>query len=285
MPFLIDRRGFLKTALAAGIAARVQAETAVPSNWALVSDLHCPLDPLDRYRGFQLHENLKNTARSVVESSAQFCAVTGDLARLTGQPGDYETLKQLLRPVFDKLPVGLTLGNHDHRTNFENAFASPAGTRQPVAHKHVLSFEWTNLRVVFLDSLLETNVTPGQLGSAQRRWLGDYASADQRPVLLFVHHDFRGLDGSLVDASMLLETIVPIAQVKAVFYGHSHEYRVETRQGIQLVNIPSAAYNFRDQEPVGWLSMKLASGGAELLLHAAAGNTTLDGTKATLRWR
>ena len=97
--------------------------------------------------------------KAVAGSQAQFCAISGDLARLTGQPGDYETLRELLRPVLDKMPVGLSLGNHDHRTNFEKAFAAPHGTRQKVGRKHVLSFEWTDLRAVFLDSLLETNVT------------------------------------------------------------------------------------------------------------------------------
>jgi Icc protein len=285
MPFVIDRRAFLKTALAAGLAARVHADTAAPSRWALLSDLHCPLDPKDVYRGFYAHEGVKTAVKAVAGSQAQFCAISGDLARLTGQPGDYETLRDLLRPVVDKMPVGLSLGNHDHRANFEKAFAAPHGTRQKVGRKHVLSFEWTDLRAVFLDSLLETNVTPGQLGTAQRRWLAEYAGADQRPVLIFVHHDFREEDGSLVDAAKLLQTIAPLPQVKAVFYGHSHEYRVESRDGIHLVNVPSTSYNFRDQDPVGWIEMTLSNRGAELLLKATAGNTKMDGTKASLRWR
>jgi 3',5'-cyclic-AMP phosphodiesterase len=100
-----------------------------------------------------------------------------------------------------------------------------------------------------------------------------------------VHHDFRDLDGSLVDAAKLLEIVLPLPQVKAVFYGHSHEYRVENRDGLHLVNVPSTAYNFRDQDPVGWMEMTLTKAGADLLLHAFAGNTSLDGTKARLDWR
>jgi 3',5'-cyclic-AMP phosphodiesterase len=190
-----------------------------------------------------------------------------------------------MAPLLDKMPVALALGNHDHRANFEKAFPAPQGTLQKVPRKHVVTCEWDDLRAVFLDSLLETNVTPGQLGNAQRRWLADYVPADNRPALLFVHHDFRDGDGSLVDAAKLLETIAPLPQVKAVFYGHSHEYRVEARHGIHLVNVPSTAYNFRDQDPVGWLDMTLSRTGAELRLRATAGNTKLDGATATLRWR
>lgn len=285
MPLPLDRRAFLKSSLAAGMAVRLQAAAPAPTRWALLSDLHCPLDPKDVYRGFYSHANLARTAAAVAKSEARFCAVTGDLARLTGQPGDYAALKELLGPVHARMPVGLALGNHDHRANFTAAFDTLAGTRQKVARKHVLSFEWDNLRAVFLDSLLETNVTPGQLGNAQRAWLAAYAQTDDRPVLLFVHHDFRDADGSLVDAAKLLDAIRPLPQVKAVFYGHSHEYRIETRDGIHLVNVPSTAYNFRDQDPVGWMEMTLSSKGADLLLHAMAGNTNMEGTKASLTWR
>jgi 3',5'-cyclic AMP phosphodiesterase CpdA len=269
----------------AGLATRLQAAGAAPTRWALLSDTHCPLDPKDVYRGFYSHENLKQAAAAVAQSPAQFCAVSGDLARLTGQPGDYEAFRELMEPVLDRMPVGLALGNHDDRANFDKAFPTPHGTRQTVARKMVLSFEWSDLRAVFLDSLLATNVTPGQLGMAQRRWLSEYLSADERPALLFVHHDFRDHDGSLVDAAKLLEAIVPVRQAKAVFYGHSHEYKVETREGIHLVNVPSTAYNFRDQDPVGWMAMTLAKGGAELVLKATAGNTGLDGTRVDLKWR
>lgn len=285
MPTVIDRRGFLATALAGGFAARVQAETAAPRRWALISDTHCPLDANDVYRGFHSHANLRKAADAVSRSEAQFCAIAGDLARLRGEPGDYTTLRELLGPVREKMPVGLALGNHDHRANFEKAFATPGGTRQEVSGKVVLSFEWTDLRAVFLDSLLATDVTPGQLGKAQRRWLVDYVRADERPVLLFVHHDFRDEDVSLVDGRKLLDDVGPVPQVKAIFYGHTHRYGVETRDGIHLVNVPSTAYNFRDQDPVGWMEMTLSASGAELLLHASAGNTQLEGSKAPLKWR
>ena len=285
MPIFVDRRGFFRMALAAGMATRLEANTGAPSRWALLSDVHCPLDHKDAYRGFYPYEGLNRAVASVTASPAQFCAITGDLARLTGQTGDYETLRESLKPLLDKMPAGLSLGNHDNRANFEKVFASPAGIRQNVVRKHVMSFEWDDLRAVFLDSLLETNVIPGQLGNAQRRWLAGYVAADPRPVLLFLHHDFREEDGSLVDSAKFLESAAALPQVKAIFYGHSHEFLVQEQKGIHLVNIPSTAYNFRDSEPVGWLEMTLAKGGAELTLHALAGNTKMAGAKTELRWR
>jgi 3',5'-cyclic AMP phosphodiesterase CpdA len=285
MPFVVDRRAFLKSALAAGFTASLRADVAAPARWALLSDIHCPQNAAEEYRGFRPHDNLKRAAKEVAESEARFCAISGDLARLTGNPGDYETIKELMRPVFDKMPVGLALGNHDHRQNFQKAFPAPSGVRRPTPRKHVVTIEWTDMRTVFLDSLLETNVTPGQLGAAQRQWLADYVRADERPALLFLHHDFRDLDGSLVDSAKLLELVAPLRQVKAIFYGHSHEYRVEKREGVHLVNVPSTAYTFRPQDATGWIEMTLSKKGAELLLKAHGGNKSLDGTRASLEWR
>jgi 3',5'-cyclic AMP phosphodiesterase CpdA len=285
MPIVIDRRAFLTGALAAGFAARLRADVPAPTRWALLSDVHCPQDPTEAYRGLRPHESLKKVAKEVAASDAQFCAISGDLARLTGNPGDYDALKELLQPVLDKIPVGMSLGNHDHRLNFQKVFATTPGKRLSAGRKHVVAVEWTDLRAVFLDSLLETNVTPGQLGNAQRQAMADYVRADQRPVLLFLHHDFRDADGSLVDAPKLLQLIAPLKQVKAVFYGHSHEYHTDQHEGIHLVNVPSTAYNFRPQDPVGWLEMTVSKKGANLLLKAFAGNTELNGTKARLDWR
>ena len=285
MPFVIDRRSFLKASFAAGFAIRLSAAEPAPAKWALVSDVHCPEDPIDVYRGFYPQENLKKAAKDVAGSDAQICAVCGDLARLTGNAGDYETLKNLLRPVLDKMPVGLLLGNHDNRQNFQKAFPSPSGTRQSISGKQVVTMEWTDLRAVFLDSLLATNVTPGQLGSAQRQWLAGYVGGDPRPAYLFVHHDLDEEDGSLTDAPRFLQLIAPLRQVKAVFYGHSHEYKFGVHEGIHLINIPSTAYTFSDNQPIGWMTMTQSPKGANFVLRAQGGNMALNGAANGLTWR
>jgi 3',5'-cyclic AMP phosphodiesterase CpdA len=285
MALLLHRRAFLGAAAGAGFAMRLHAAQAAPARWALLSDTHCPEDPKDAYRGFLPYEQTRTIAARAAASGAGICAISGDLARLTGKPGDYEALRGLLRPLTDKMPVCFGLGNHDHRVNFQNAFASGAGVKQSVARKHVVTLEWTDWRAVMLDSLLETNVTPGQLGSAQRQWLARYIASDPRPALLFVHHDFGEGDGALMDAPKFLASIAPLKQVKAVFYGHSHEYKFGVHEGVHLVNLPAVGYNFRDSEPVGWVEMTLSAKGASLLLHASGGNTERDGKSVALDWR
>jgi 3',5'-cyclic AMP phosphodiesterase CpdA len=285
MPLVIDRRTFLKASFAAGIAIRLTAAEPAPSRWALVSDIHCPEDPNDTYRGFHPQENLKTAAKDVAASDAEICVVCGDLARQTGNPGDYQAVKNLFRPVLDKMPVGLLLGNHDNRQNFQQAFAAPAGARQSITGKHVVTMEWADLRAVFLDSLLATNVTPGQLGSAQRQWLAGYLGGDSRPVYIFVHHDLGEEDGALTDAPRFLDLIAPLRQVKAVFYGHTHEYKFGVHHGIHLINLPATGYNFKDDQPTGWMTMTQSAKGANFVLRAQGGNMAQNGGATALAWR
>ena len=42
-------------------------------------------------------------------------------------------------------------------------------------------------------------------------------------MILFFHHSLRDEDGELLDIPRLFDLIKPIAKVKALVYGHSHE--------------------------------------------------------------
>ena len=61
-------------------------------------------------------------------------------------------------------PVAVALGNHDERTNAIAALVGTAGEKEPVPNKWVSAIDTGLLRMLALDSLYETNVTPGFLG-------------------------------------------------------------------------------------------------------------------------
>ena len=212
--------------------------------------------------------------------------VVPDLARLTGEVGDYENLSKLLTPVIDERPAYLALGNHDNLANFQKVFAKPSGERQPVKKKHVLTVDAGPVRFLLLDSLLATNLTGGLLGKAQRTWLEGYLKAGgDTPTILFFHHTLGDADGDLLDANRLFDVIRPARTIKAVVFGHSHAYGFAELDGIHLINLPATAYTFGKAQPVGWVEARLSAEGAELVLHAIAGNTEIDGQTKTLRWR
>jgi Icc protein len=291
----VDRRRFMKMGLAAAGSVFVMgAEHSFGSDgsakeathWAFFSDTHIPADIENNYRGFYPYRNLKKIVPEIASASLDGVAITGDLARLTGQPGDYANLKKLLTPLTEKMPVFMALGNHDNRDNFVKAFAERPGEEPPVKGKHVVVVNKGPVRLILLDSLFSTNNAAGLLGKAQRQWLEKYLrECDDKPVVLFFHHTMGDGDGDLLDVPRLFPIIEPIRKVKAIVFGHSHVYEYSQHGDIHLINLPAVGYNFNDAQPVGWVEARLRGQGGDFTLHAAGGSRDMDGKTTKLTWR
>ena len=289
----ITRRTFLNASLAVagGILAlrpcrTVGAAEPKHARWAFLSDTHIAIDQENNYRGFYPYRNLHKAIEQIAGDVPEGAVVTGDLARLTGQMGDYENLRGLLTPLVGKRPIHLALGNHDHRANFLDAFETLAGPREAIKDKYVVTVDAGPARFILLDSLFSTDQTSGLLGKAQRTWLAQYLQrSDDKPIILFFHHSLRDTDGDLLDPPRLFDIIKPVTKVKALVYGHSHEYGFSQFEDIHLINLPATGYNFNDDQPVGWVEARLTTEGGEFILHALGGNTQIDGRVDGLRWR
>lgn len=291
----IDRRSFIKAGLgtvgalfALGPMDSLGADAGAQkvARFALLSDTHIPADIENNYRGFYPYQNLLKVVPDVVSYSPDAAVITGDLARLTGELGDYANLKKLLEPLVEKAPVFMGLGNHDNRENFLKAFQQPPGQKPSVSGKHVVVINKGPVRLIILDSLLYTDKVPGLLGKAQRQWLENYLKEpDNTPTLLCFHHTLGDADGDLLDVPRLFDMIAPIQKVKAIVYGHSHVYAFSQFEGIHLINLPAVGYNFNDKEPIGWVEARLTSQGGDFTLHATAGNTQAHGRTTKLTWR
>jgi 3',5'-cyclic-AMP phosphodiesterase len=289
MPIVIDRRGFLKqtTAAAALWAFSKPLRANAAFRVALLSDTHIAADPKDAFRGFLPHANLRKAVDQVSAGQFEMLLVNGDMARLLGKPEDYLAFNSFIDPLAEKMPLVATLGNHDERKNARAALTKRVGETAPVQQKLVSTIEAGDLRFILLDSLLATNVTPGQLGKSQRTWLGEYLETQTaKPTVVFVHHDpDLNKDSALVDADRLLEMLVPQQHVKALIFGHTHVYSLEKAKDMHLINLPAVGYNFADGNPVGWMEGAFSKQGLDLKLHAIAGETKDDGKSVSLSWR
>ncbi len=294
----IPRRALLIKAGVAGLGAslalagsstaprRKDRATAGSVHLALLSDTHIPEDTNDSYRGFYPYQNLQQITRELISNRPDAVVITGDLARLSGQVGDYRNLERLLSPLARQRPVYMTVGNHDNRDNFLKVFAKLPGERQSVRGKYVVVAGLPAVRLIMLDSLFMVNKVPGLLGKAQRSWLQNYLRAsDDTPTVLCFHHTLGDGDGDLLDLPRLYDIVEPIRKVKAIIFGHSHEYRFSRYKGIAQINLPATAYNFSDREPVGWVEARLTARTGQFILHATGGNKDQDGTTKTLAWR
>jgi 3',5'-cyclic AMP phosphodiesterase CpdA len=289
MPIVIDRRGFLKqTAAAAALwsfTKPLRADAAF--RVALLSDTHIAADTKDTYRGFSPHANLRKTLDQVTAGQFGMMLINGDLARLLGKAEDYLAFNTFIDPVAEKIPVVAALGNHDERKNARAALTRRAGETEPVQQKLVTTIDAGDLRFILLDSLLATNVTPGQLGKSQRTWLTEYLEAQStKLIVVFVHHNpDPDSDNALVDANRLLEILTPRSAVKALVFGHTHVYSLDKVQGMHLINLPAVGFNFADGVPVGWMESAFYKQGLDLKLHAIAGEIKDDGKSVSLSWR
>jgi 3',5'-cyclic-AMP phosphodiesterase len=295
MPFVIDRRGFLKQSLlAAGLsssglgapASRVDPD-AGRVRWALLSDTHIAADPSDTFRGFKPHDNLAKVVAQLKASKFDAILINGDLARLEGKPVDYVRFADFVDPLAEQMALVVTLGNHDDRKNARSALTKLAGDLQPVEGKFVTAFDTPALRFVFLDSLMATNIPAGQLGKSQRDWLAaSLGQNSSKPTIVFVHHnpDADG-DIGLVDADRFLALLKAQRQVKALVFGHTHIYLHSQVEGLHLINLPAVGYNFSDGVAVGWLDATFTATGADLKLCAIGGDLKNNGQVTNLQWR
>ena len=291
----MNRRSFIKAGLAAmgalvtigpGNSSGLDKNEKEVTRWAFLADTHVPADVDNNYRGFYPYQNLQKAIPDIISTSPDAAVIAGDLARLTGESGDYANLKELLSPVAEKMPVCMALGNHDNRENFVKVFDKTPGEKQSVGGKHVIVVNKAPIRLIVLDSLFYVDKVPGLLGKAQRQWLENYLKeCDDTPTILCFHHTLGDDDGDLLDVPRLFDIIKPIQKVKAIVYGHSHAYGFSEFEGIHLINLPAMGYNFSDTEPVGWVEAHLTAKGGSFILHAIGGNRDKDGSVIELTWR
>lgn len=287
----ISRKTFIKqsTALmgALSVGSSFYAHAASPRRelrYALLSDTHVAADPNNEYRKFFPYQNTQKVVAQLNEFQPEGIIINGDVARLEGKAEDYQNVKSLLQPLSQTAPIHMGMGNHDDREPFYSVFSDAKNSK--VEDKHVSVIDSDPVRIIILDSLLYVNEVAGLLGKSQRSWLESYLkSSDEKPTVLFVHHTLEDGDTDLLDANRMFEIIRPHPQVKAVFYGHSHRYHIEEKDGLYLVNLPAVGYNFNDDQPIGWVDALFRENGADLKLHAIGGNLAQDGKLKQLKWR
>jgi 3',5'-cyclic AMP phosphodiesterase CpdA len=219
--------------------------------------------------------------------------VNGDLTHHQGNPEDYVTVIDGLRPMREAgLPIHLTMGNHDHRGNFLAAAfpADKARQKEAGADRVVNLFEAERANVIMLDSLGVTAETPGNLGARQLGWLARALDARRnKPAIVFVHHDpilekTEKVTG-IVDTEALFKVLLPRKQVKALVYGHTHAWGKAQREGLHLVNLPPTAWLFKPGPPRGWVDLNLREEGATFELRCLDVKHAQHGEKYELAWR
>lgn len=289
----ISRRSFLAGSLAAAAGAALGRDALAagrktdPHRWALISDTHIGSKRDDSRHGTKPAETFAKTVSQVLELDPRPAGIiiTGDLAFLTGEPGNYKLIRELYRPIREAgIPMHLLLGNHDSRDHFWAAFPEAKPSR-PAADRQAAVVETPLANWFLMDSLVKTNLTPGQLGPQQFQWLTKALDTHtDKPALLMAHHNPEGPTG-LLDAAAMLKTAAEHKHVQAYFYGHTHQWKVRREKEIHLVNVPATAWLFNASEPRGWLDVNLQKTGATVVMNALDKKHTKHAERHELKWR
>lgn len=300
-----SRRRFL-SGLAAGGAAIMAGGRAALGRWAdepggylaLIADTHVAADAAKVAREQNMTENLRAVVKDILAQPEppRAALVLGDLAFNSGEAGDYTQFLSLIKPLRDNgIPVHLTMGNHDVRSTFLNAIKATEPIKSPVDDRCVSVVDAAGLRFLILDSLEAP--TPegrmpigGQLHEAQLDWLTETLDAHPNiPALILFHHnpthDPARLKNCLGDTEKLFSIVGPRKQVKAVVYGHTHQWELAKEDDLQLINLPATAYIFSPEQPLGWCRFEPRDGGATIEPRCVSGNRDVDKKRFDLKWR
>jgi len=255
------------------------------------SDTHIAADPAQIYLKVNMTEHLTACIAEVAAWPVKPASVivNGDLAYLTGQPGDYVQFGKVIEPVRAIAPLHLTMGNHDERENFWSAFPLDAAKSKSVSNKQVTIISSERANWFVMDSLDLTSKTPGEIGGEQMDWLAQELDARPgKPAIIVVHHNpqFPAVTTGLLDSAMLLDVLAKRKQAKAVIFGHTHDWHITQHEsGVHLINLPPTCYPFKDGRPSGWVRATLGQDGMEMELRCLDTKHPEHAQVQTLKWR
>jgi predicted phosphodiesterase len=290
----ISRRSFLAAAAATLAApARAGDERGTEDRWIFLADSHIPSDPKTKRADVAMADNFQRVVADFLKTAAKSKGVIhhGDAAYLKGLAGDYATLATLVKPIaFAGLPIHITLGNHDDRKNFLDAFRDRIPETRPLSTHHVGIVAGEQANLFLLDTLEIVNGTPGILGDAQLAWLAKALdSRKEKPAIVCMHHNpefakVKQISG-LKDTEALWKVLKTRPHVKGLVYGHTHHWAHIEKDGIHCINLPPTAYVFQERDPNGWVEATLHQAGGRFKLHALDPTHKANGQTLDLKWR
>lgn len=179
---------------------------------------------------------------------ADFCIFAGDLAD-RGEIPAYEILDRMIDQL--KMPVVLTLGNHDHRDRFKQVF----GTLHDDENGHIQkAIDVKGYRVIIIDSS-EPEIVSGVLCETRLSWLAArLEEAKDRPVIIVMHHHANDLHMpvdqiKLQDSERFLHVLKTHPDIRQVIAGHVHRQTTGLWHGIPLTTISGNHYDVNAHLP------------------------------------
>lgn len=242
--WVVTRRDFLKTSIAAGISAaasgsgiaRAFADTGF--RFGMVTDTHyADADPqFDRY----FRESIKKMKECVDLMNAQkveFLIELGDFKDQNTPPVEEKTIAYLrsIEESFQKFngPTYHVLGNHDMDSISKQQFLNNITNNDIPAGSSYYSFDCKGVHFIILDANFLADGTAYDHGNyqwnetyvseAELDWLKKDLAATELPTIVFTHQQLGGLGMTDIQNAEAVRTVLQESgKVLAGFDGHNH---------------------------------------------------------------
>ena len=90
--------------------------------------------------------------------------------------------------------------------------------------------------------------------------------------------------GGMKDTAALFDLLEAQPRVKAFVYGHSHNWSIDRRGRLHLINLPPVAYVFAEGKPNGWVEARTRNDGLDLRLNTLDPQHPQHGETVSLKW-
>lgn len=211
----------------------------------LIQITDCHLGPRSdpNLLGLNTEDSLADVLGLIAREQPEFDALvcTGDIAS-NAHPDCYGRYVEILRQHFS-VPLGWLPGNHDSAA----LMAQMEGHEHPESRVMAIG-EWS---IILLDTAVPGE-TYGNLADSELDFLRQtLASSGGRPTMVMLHHQPVEVGSLWIDQYLLRNTeeffaiIDEHPEVKAVSWGHVHQFYQGARNGVQLFATPATCIQFK----------------------------------------
>lgn len=218
-------------------------QASLPTRVLQLTDSHLLADPAAPFRGVNPYQTLREVVRQVLaeQGMSDLLLATGDLAQ-DGSAEAYAAFLDHTQGVArDRVWVP---GNHDEAAQMRSG-------------PEVLNRTWVDVpgwRIVCLDSTVPRQAAGALAEHQWQRLQAACASAEQRAVLVVLHHHLMPCGSAWMDQLMVQDAeaarrrLQVLPQVRAVLCGHIHQPLDQLEQGIRYLGTPSTSVQFKPQQ-------------------------------------
>ena len=204
----------------------------------LIQISDCHLAQRSLMNGVNTRMRLKHIIKNINNKPYDALIATGDLVN-TPSAKNYQLLTYFLMQLKRK-NISIIAGNHDD-INLMRAYLMPYIMR---------TISLDNWCIILTDSVVDKQVY-GMLSAKELMRLEREIIGTTKPyVFIALHHPIVKMNStwndmqSLHNAKTLLALLKNHPKVKAVSFGHSHEYKVFNKSGLRIYSCPSSAKQF-----------------------------------------